>query len=82
MINRKFLYILLVPIFLMALVTSSCDSGGSDGNDSGIQRDGVTIEGALSEVVVANANSANKSPSIVCVLQENHYQLQPLHLHR
>jgi len=61
MIHRKFLYILLVPLFLMALATSSCDSGGDGETNGGIQRDGVTIEGALSEVVVANADSANKS---------------------
>ncbi len=64
MINRKFLYILLVPIFVMALVTSSCDSGGDGGNDGTIQRDGVTIQGALSDVVVAGADSKNRSKFI------------------
>ena len=29
MINRRFLYFLLVPIIVMAFVTSSCDSGGA-----------------------------------------------------
>ena len=64
MINRKFLYILLVPIFIMALVTSSCDSGGDGGNDGAIQREGVTIQGALSDVVVAGADSKNSSKFI------------------
>ena len=61
MINRKFLYVLLVPIFIMALATSSCDSGGDGGNSGTIQREGVTIQGTLSDVVVANADSKNRS---------------------
>jgi len=68
MINRKFLYILLVPIFIVALATSSCDSSGDGENNSGnsgtIQKDGVTIQGALSDVVVASADSKNRSKFI------------------
>jgi len=64
MISRKFLYILMVPIFIMAFATSSCDSGG-DGESSGsIQKEEVTIQGALSEVVVASADSKNESKFI------------------
>jgi len=64
MINRKYLYILLVPIFIIALVTSSCDSGGDGGDGGTVQRDGVTIQGALSDVVVASAESKNSSKFI------------------
>ena len=60
MINKKFLFLLMVPIFIMALATSSCDSGGDDGSGSSTQRD-VTIQGALSDVVVAKADTGPKS---------------------
>ena len=64
MINRRFLYFLLVPIIVMAFVTSSCDSGGDGDTGGAIQRDGVTIQGALSDVVVAGADSKNSSKFI------------------
>ena len=60
MINRKFLFLLMVPLFILALATSSCDSGGDDGGGSSVQRD-VTIEGSLSDVVVAKADTGAKA---------------------
>jgi len=50
----------MVPLFILALAASSCDSGGDDSGGSTVQRD-VTIQGALSEVVVAKADTGAKS---------------------
>ncbi|MGI9533579.1 MAG: hypothetical protein ACR2NW_01405, partial [Thermodesulfobacteriota bacterium] len=45
---------------ILALVSSSCDSSGTSGSSGSTQR-GVTIDGALSQVVVAKADTGAKS---------------------
>lgn len=71
MINRRVLYILLVPIFIMALATSSCDSGGDAENNGGvqgeIQKETVTIQGALSDVVVGSVDVKSRSKFVAFI---------------